>query len=515
MNNPFRATFESLSGPASPVVDHLHEGALSRLERLVEDEDGALILLRAPRAGYGKTMLISRLRVKVEDEITLIPINLTGGSGLDEESVLETFLAGITRAAPAAGGVTRLDAITRRLFALGLIPLVESGEVPSQDLEGALTSLRESPVEVFDFHDEGASVAQWARNQYQALSPKFVSVIANLSGASTSDVSSWLNVLFRFSICPPDEVGRLGELMDAVFGEMSRFRSGTGYSGAFLSFLKMVTLTEKVVLILDEVDGLFGNGESALKVASHLILIRQSAPKTKVIITVNDDVWESAFSSQLPIGIRDRLEDCQVRLDSFDESAVLDLLKSRDEEKGGQIFKELALKSSEFYPRAVLRRAREIWEKMADGSLSDQSVSAPDSPEIGFAEVNEILIPTANTPGETFQKRNPYPPKLVRRVSLPRKFLVERIREKVELTMPAIVSPFKIAVAPATVSELDPKLVPPQPPPLPNWQGQAETKPAWNPFEPKSALPASPVEASKKAKSINDLLRQFRDKRNS
>lgn len=523
MKNPFSSTFESLSGPVSPVVDHLNEGPLQRLVDLVKAEDGSLILLSAPRAGYGKTMLISRLRARCEGEITMVPISLTGGSGLDEESVLETFLAGVTGAAPGPKGLTRLDLITRRLFALGLIPLVESGEVPSQDLEGALTSLKESPVEVFDFHDEGASVAQWTRSQYQALSPKFVSVIANSSGASTSDVSSWLNILFRFSICAPGEVARLGELMDAVFGEMSRFRSGTGYSGAFISFLKIVTLTEKVVLILDEVDGLFGNEESALKVASHLISIRQAAPKTRVLISVNDDVWESSFLPGLPMGIRDRLEDCQVRLGPLDQDTAVDLLKSRDPEKGDQIFERLELEGSRFYPRAVLRRAREVWDQLENGvtpevvKLQEKEGAVSRSSDIGFAEVEKTEVPVPQEVTSVFQKRSPYPPKPVRRVSMPRKFDVVRLRKEPELAMPAIVSPFKIAGNPGHSSEsvFKPDSQPPQPPPLPDWQGQVESKPVRNPFAPKPASPASPEEAAEKARSINDLLRQFRDKRDS
>ena len=234
---------------------------------------------------------------------------------------------------------------------------------------------------------------------------------------------------------------------------------------------------------------------------------------------MNDDVWESAFSPRLPMGIRDRLEDCEIRLDSLDQRAVIDLLKSRDDEKGEQIFKRLELESAEFYPRAVLRRAREIWEKIEDGSTDDQTASpATDSPKIGFAKVSESHRPAPSGQEDTFQKSSPYPPKPVRRVGLPRKFDVERIREKPELAMPAIASPFKIAVTPATVSKLDPKPVPPQlppqPPPLPNWQEQAETKPAQNPFAPqKSSTPVSPEEPTEKAKSISDLLRQFRDKR--
>ena len=519
MMNPFLSTFESLTGPASPVVSHLHQNALQRLEELVRGDDGALLLLRAPRAGYGKTMLLSRLQAKVKGEMAMIPISLTGGSGLDEERVLETVLTGLTGATSPTNRLTRLDEITRRLFAHGLIPLLESGEVPSHDLEGALRSLRDRPAEVFDFHDEEASVAQWTRTQFKELSPKFVAVLANTSGASPNDVTSWLNLLFRFSTCSPEEVGRLGELMDAIFGEMSRFRTGSGYHGALISFLKVISLVESVTLILDEIDGLFGNAESALRLASQLIEIGQLAPKTKVIVSVNDDVWESAFSPKLPMGVRDRLEDRQIRLSPMDPISVVDLLKSRNDEETTEIFKRLELRSDELYPRAVLRRAREVWDEMENGVVAAPRIPELDSTGIGFAEVHEGQAPSAKMEREEIPKDKgmSYPPGPVRRVSLPRKFAVERICEKPPLTLPPIKSPFKIADQSAVSL---PEAKPPikkavQPPPLPSARDQRKFKPSQNPFKPKAPSPASPEEASAKAKSIKDLLRQFRDDRPS
>lgn len=501
MKNPFRSNFESLSGPPNPVVDHLHEAALHRLQDLAEDDEGALILLRAPRGGYGKTMLISRLRTKTAERVTMVPIGLAAASGFNDESTLETFLAAMTGTDPEVGALSRLDLITRRLFALGLIPLVQSGEVPSQDVEGALSSLRESPERVFDFHDEGASVAQWTKGQFKTLSPKFVSAIASQAGASANDVSCWLNVLFRFSTCPPGETGRLGELMDSVFGEMSRFRTGTGYSGAFVSFLKMVTLAEKLVVILDEADGLFGNGDLALKVASHLISIRQAVPSIKIVISVNDDVWESAFLPSLPTGMKDRLEDSEIRLGALDERGVVDLLKARAGGDGERIFRELELGGQEHYPRAVLRKARDVWEMIYRGGAATVTGDLG----IGFSEVD---IPPVSKPvwDEAPVKRKfPYPPKPVRRVSLPRKFVVERIREKAELVMPKIESPFKIA---------EPVSKAPSPS-LPTLETPQATKPVRNPFAPKPVLPRSPEEASEKAESIQEMLRKFRTGRDS
>ena len=64
MLNPFGTTFESLEGPIGPVVESVHQAAYQGLLDLIQSEDGHLISLRAPRAGYGKTMLLARLKEK-------------------------------------------------------------------------------------------------------------------------------------------------------------------------------------------------------------------------------------------------------------------------------------------------------------------------------------------------------------------------------------------------------------------------------------------------------------------
>ena len=62
-----------------------------------------------------------------------------------------------------------LDLLARRTLALGLEPLVATGEVPCQDREGALTALREQPVETFDFHHDRAVTAHWTKGVSQNL----------------------------------------------------------------------------------------------------------------------------------------------------------------------------------------------------------------------------------------------------------------------------------------------------------------------------------------------------------
>lgn len=386
MPNPFGTTFESLESPAGPVVDSVHEIPYRRLLELIDSGEGQLISLRAPRAGYGKTMLLSRLREKKKSSITIIPIHLADGRRIEGERVLEEILTQLTESVPGSAGLTKMDLHARRLFAHGLIPMVYSGEVPSQDKEGALASLRERPTEAFDFHNEGAAIAQWTKSQFKVLSPRLSSVLGKASGASTRDTTYWVSRLFDFAIRTPNEPSRTGELMETVFGPKSRFRSGAGFLDGLGSFLNLITLVEPTVLVLDEVDGLSSDSDSALRTTSSLISLWEAAPRMSVVISVNDDVWESAFAPRLPLGLRDRLEDVVIRLKPLTADEARSLVKVRSGDDADRVLQKLDLSSDSLYPRGVLKAARDAWN---EESFEKESAQVDAAGELAKEEISE------------------------------------------------------------------------------------------------------------------------------
>ncbi|MDB4500680.1 hypothetical protein N9224_00685 [Akkermansiaceae bacterium] len=138
MPNPFGSTFESFGPPRGPLVEKVYQDQFETLTALLEKGEGQLISLRAPRAGYGKTMLLSRLQQARQAQILFIPVHLADGRRVEGEMILEEILTQMSESLPAGGGLTRLDLCTRKLFAQGLVPMVYSGEVPCQDRDGAL-----------------------------------------------------------------------------------------------------------------------------------------------------------------------------------------------------------------------------------------------------------------------------------------------------------------------------------------------------------------------------------------
>ena len=363
MLNPFGTIFESLDGPNGPVVESVHQAAFERLVDLVNAEEGHLISLRAPRAGYGKTMLLARLAEKIKGRMTLVPIHLIEGQRMDSESILEEMLTRLTETVPTMAGLTRLDLCIRKLFAQGLLPLVHSGEVPCQDKESSVASLRENPVEAFDFHQPDAAIAQWSKDQFEALSPRLSYVLSKASGASSRDTTYWLDLFFKFATRPTQDLSRIENLMNAVFGWESRFRSGSRFLEGLGSFLNLISLVEPVILVLDEVDGLFSNDEAALRATSSLVSLWENCRRVNVIVSVNDDVWESAFAPKLPHGLRDRFEDTVIRLKPLSMDDASSLVAARAGSESNRIIGKLDLSSGDLYARGVLKAAREVWEK--------------------------------------------------------------------------------------------------------------------------------------------------------
>ncbi len=506
MPNPFGTTFESLKSPAGPFVEAVHNGPYHRLSELIDSGQGQLISLRAPRAGYGKTMLLSRLRDKKKGEIMVVPIHLADGRRVEGEGILEELLTQLTETVSGTAGLTRLDLYARRLFAHGLLPLVYSGEVPSQDKDGALSSLRERPTEVFDFHHDGASIAQWTKSQFDILLPRLSSVLSKSSGASGRDTSYWIELFFNYAIRTPNEAIRTSDLMETVFGRASRFRSGAGYLDGLGSFLNLITLVEPVVLVLDEVDGLASDSDAALRTTSCLVSLWESAPRTSVVISVNDDVWQSAFAPRLPLGLQDRLEDVVIRLDELTEEEAKLLVTIRSGGEAEKVLARMDLTSGGLYPRAVLKAAREAWEIRDEVEGASDSPSFEAVPDAGTPSQAEIS-PVAITDGEggvsdpasfgfTAVPGPVYPPQTVRRVALPRKFEVQRIRQNpaiVEFAPPVVrAAPPVVQGAPALENPSAPELTSPfQVSSSPPVQSQPVFPPAQpfesSPFEPSGA----------------------------
>lgn len=390
-SNPFDHAFEMLGHMPEITTDNVNSEALELLTQALTSrsaERGRMVLLRSPRAGFGKTHLLMRLHQRVAHTHEFIPLEPSKGRYLDAQSVLDAVLRRFSRVLPAGGGLTVLDLLARRILATGLEPLVKSGEVPSQDRDSALQALQLRPVETFDFHNEDAVTARWAMANFSLLGPRLTAELAERTHAGYRPVAWWVELLFRYSSAGVDQTSRNSSLFETVFGSDS---VETDMHEKLVTLLNLTGLVTSPVLLLDEVEGFSSNPEAALQVATFLNALHQSCNKLALIISVNGDVWETAFLPRIPCGLKDRLSDIVIDLKPMDKDAAISLLKDRAGEHAHAIADTMDFDTGVIYARGLIREASSAWEDIA----AEQRAHAPEVEREVALEPISLLAPDA------------------------------------------------------------------------------------------------------------------------
>jgi hypothetical protein len=378
--HPFQLLFETLGRPPVAHAESVNRRAYETLQGILSvpvEKTGRCILLRAPRAGHGKTHLLSRIQHQLGASHEFIPLHAVFGCQIDASTVIDDTLRRLLRQLPASGGLCMLDLVARRLFATALQPLVSSGEVPCQDREAALAALRARPIETFDFHHPNAVTAHWARENFEVLGQRLSVELAQRCDLPVREVAYWVDLLFRFSATPAENPMRLRALTDAV-------HEGQPAEGVLMerleALLGMLTQLTRVVLVADELEGFSTDENAALKLAAFLGNLRQSVERLDVILSLNLDIWESAFLPRLSGGLADRLSEVCVELDPLTEVEMVALLESRAPGLGTQVLSRIDRKKAGKHARGVIREAGVAWQKASEADA--QAAAKPTAAQL-------------------------------------------------------------------------------------------------------------------------------------
>ena len=374
--HPFQLLFETLGRIPVAHAESVNRQAYQVLSDILSvplEKSGRCILLRAPRAGHGKTHLLSRIQHQLGASHEFIPLHAAFGSRIDAASVIDDTLRRLVRQLPAAGGLCVLDLVTRRMFAAALQPLVGSGEVPCQDREGALTALRSRPVETFDFHHPNAITAHWARENFEVLGQRLSLELAQRCDLPVREIAFWVDALFRFASAPLENPNRVRILAESV-------HNGTDVAIERLeALLGLLTLQIRVVLVADDLEGFSADESAALKLAAFLGSLRQSVDRLDVILSLNQDIWESAFLPRLSGGLADRLSEVVVELEPLNEAEMEALLDSRVPGLGRRVLDHIDVSSAGTHARGLIRAAGMAWLK---ATAMDAASPAPAAVEV-------------------------------------------------------------------------------------------------------------------------------------
>lgn len=323
---------------------------------------GGCILLKAPRAGHGKTHLLSRIRHEFEATHECILLRASCGYQIDAGTVMEDVLRHLLEITPSVHPISPMDQLARRLFARALQPLVESGQVPSQDREGALLALRRQPLETFDFHNPAAVTAQWTRENFEVLAERLTAVLAAECELPFREVSFWVGVLYRFAADTADQSKRQRALEQAVFSA----ELGEAVKMARLeALLALMTLTKRVVMIADDLEGFTSEQNAALRLATFVVAVRQSVQRLEFIISLNRDVWDGVFVPCLSDGLSDRLSERLIELEPLTEPEMVALLESRAPGAGARLLTRIDRSRAGTHARGLIREAAAAWRQSA------------------------------------------------------------------------------------------------------------------------------------------------------
>ena len=398
VSDPFSRRFEVFGRDPQDLVISINQSARDLLKAYLREGsqgEGRVILLQAPRAGYGKTTLLQSIATDLGESHRFVRIQLTNGRTTDAAHVLEYVLQSLCEVVSESATLTQLDLLAREVLALGLEPLVASGEVPCQDRESALESLRDNPAQTFDFHYDGAVTAHWTKTNFEVLGPRLAAELARISGASLREASYWVELLFRFATTPPDNVERARLLFETIFRNDLQNQSSSTAEERLHGLLSLISTVACPVLIVDDTEGLSTSPQDALALASFLSNISQSCPGAIAILSVNDDIWASSFLPNLPGGLADRLLAYRITLEALTAEDVEAIISARAGERAAEVFGKIDWSASgdPLYPRRIVELASSAWAQLEHPVPEAKEVkevenSVPDSASDTRAELS-------------------------------------------------------------------------------------------------------------------------------
>ncbi len=400
--NPFAADiFPDGEAPADAGLI-LHHDAKEHLEELIAQAahepvssvrkgQGRVILLRAPRAGYGKSYLISRLQPGTGGESFVLPLEFDPEEPLSWKSLFDQVLTALHE--PIAEGMpTALDLIARRTFAMVNAGMLRTGKVPCEQPQEAAAALEARYVELFDFSKPDQPVASWFQEHFERLLPFSTPFIHDESGLSEGEATHWLRALCGYAQAGAEgDPTRLATLRWALKQPESgavtpsaggmQFLQATPDNDTFHKeklgeLCRLTAACRPLVVVLDHLDGFHRSSDKVLRLANFLSDWRRLAGRTRFVLSVNQDLWEQTFLKTLPSALEDRLTSSQITLGGISREAAEELIRLRlaaarvPEPVSVHFTQSLALPQyfaeeagKLISPRAVLRYAAHAWHE--------------------------------------------------------------------------------------------------------------------------------------------------------
>lgn len=345
----------------------LHEEKLASLLDL--KSQGRLVILTSSQAGSGKTHLLSRMAESLKDDAVIITLPWQSTEGLTWAATGRAMLMDLFQ---GDASTNHLQELCGAVHTTLLCHLIETGRVPSADPEQIVQALAQSPLELFAESGPAKPISEWFRENFLQLR-KILAECCQLPNLLM--VEEWLQLMFDYTLNPTTT-------MLATLQERMEKDGGVQVP----CFLSIATHWKPLVLIADHMDGLFHDQNSGTIVAQ-LSATLAALPRVQVVLSMNEDLWESAFGRQLPSALASRLQPHRLSLPGPTQEEIVSLLRHRMQETGESA--ETMHDFLEFLdtqntlkglasPRGVLRKAATQWQSW----LCEGTVPPPKAMEI-------------------------------------------------------------------------------------------------------------------------------------
>ena len=281
-----------------------------------------LLLLTAPRAGYGKTHLLGRLAAAANGQVVLVPLAFRLEDTIGIAAVAVRGLESMARAESSREGWTKLREACAGVCAILVRRLIENGTLPCANPEQALRVLGGDPVEVFDERGSARLIGDWVRRfEGQLRKPMTEQAMKRVPAIPTA-LESWVNAMLNHALD-----GGMSHM--AVLRMLAADESNEGP----VTWLRLLGLWRPVVLLVDHLDAYYRNPEAGLRIAS-LLLDMSEMDGVHVVLSLNQDVWQATFGHHLPSAMEDRLTASQMLLRGIGENEATTLLRLRLQHAG-------------------------------------------------------------------------------------------------------------------------------------------------------------------------------------
>ena len=389
---------ESVEGLNSDVLDQLVDVVGGR-------SAGPMMLLTAPRAGYGKTHLLGRVAIAAADQAVIIPVAFRSGDPLTLATLSRRGIESLAENSVAGDpfGWSRLREVSAQVVSLLLRRMIEAGLLPCANTDQAVETLSSSGQEVFETSGRATRIGAWIAQNRESLRGPLATLAAHEVPLRAEALDSWVAALLEQSI----QGGLAGV---AEMEELTASDNDTGVP----AWLRLLALWKPVILLVDHLDGFYRNPEAGVKIASMLMELVESH-RLNVLLSLNQDVWQATFGHHLPSALEDRLTACQVLLRGLTEADALELLNLRlaqtdfTAEQRDEFVRFISINRhflgrpiGSVSARAFLRHCARQWEifHSAPSVSPESSASPPAVPEFPDSVEVDVLPAMEQEPGD-------------------------------------------------------------------------------------------------------------------